>query len=93
MASLPDPKLQPEESNVIYVAPPWAVRAQPAAQPRRAPNALLNLFLFEAKLLAVTVLLLTVAYFGIVGFYRAKCAMGLDLLPGIHFPDVFPMPM
>ncbi|MCX7800981.1 MAG: hypothetical protein N2109_11645 [Fimbriimonadales bacterium] len=80
-----DPRPQPED-NVLYVAPPWAVRRSPVALWR----GVLDFLLFELKVLVAIVWTLATGYYLLPELYALKTRWGIDLLPGRHAPDLLP---
>ncbi len=90
MPALPERSPRPEpEDNLVYVVPPWAVRGGTPADPSFW-RAVVDFLAFEAKVLLGLIWVLAAGYYVLPELYEIKSRLGVDLLPGIHAPDVLP---
>lgn len=96
---LPEPKQ--ETGTVIYLTPPWAARPLPEPTlaskvwhwtKRAVWNSYTQTVLIEIAILAAVAVGLFVLYLALAGFYHVKSQLGIDLLPGLHLPDILPIP-
>jgi hypothetical protein len=95
-----EPVRKPEpQHNVLYVIPPWAERKVDRDPFRervvtwfrgvcRSDTA--RALAIEAQFLALVVTIGVCLYVVLPDVYRLKSKAGIDLVPGIHGPDVFP---
>ena len=90
MPSTPERLPSPEpEDNLVYVVPPWAVRDE-APTGWALWRSILDFLAFEAKVLFGLLLVLAAGYYLLPELYELKSRLGVDLLPGVHGPDVMP---
>lgn|GEM_PF-3203711 len=101
MSAEPLRKVEPDApDNRVYIAPPWAqrsgtpARAKPSDWRERwsalAEYPAVTALLFEMKALAMALVLVGILWSGLPALYQLKSRLGIDLVPGVHGPDVLP---
>lgn len=86
--------------NRVYVVPPWASRPADSAPRSRwdwaeawsefRDHRWVTALWFEFKALVAALMLVGLVWSGLPSLYQLKSRLGIDLIPGVHAPDVMP---